>query len=80
MNGCIMELHEEAKQYWTILRRFNSHRDLPLMWRVAYKDMQELLPKVTSAAVRSRILVWLARNQKYSPGNSGGNDGPPRIA
>jgi hypothetical protein len=74
------KLHEEGKAYWTIVKRFNSHRTAALMWKVAYRDMEKLLQQTNSAPVRSRILGWLARNQKYSPGNSGGNGGPPRIA
>ena len=73
-------LHEEGKSYWTIATRFHKYRDQPLMRRVATKDMNELLVTTTSPSVRSRILGWLARNQKQSPSNNGGNSGPPRRA
>lgn len=69
-------LYVSGKDYWTILKRFNAHKDQPLMKRVAVRDMRELLSHTRVPAVRHRIMSFIERNRPHSPGNDGGDSGP----
>lgn len=70
------DIHDEGKQYWTIIRRVRQHNGRPMIMKAATNELSELATTTKSEAIKRRCLQWLALNQKHSPGNGGGSSGP----
>lgn len=72
------EIRDDGKDYWVLLSRYNRNRS-PLMQRVVVNEMITLVQKNLPESVKVRARAFIARNQKYSPGNNGGSTGPRRA-
>lgn len=71
-----MDLIEDGKEYWEIVSRVRRHNSRPLVVKVAITELNTLIAKTRSDAVRKRCLNWVARNQPYSPSNNPSGSGP----
>jgi len=59
-----------------ICKRFNAHKATnPGIRNAAINDMIKLRETSDSKAVIERVKRFIARNQRHSPGNHGGNGG-----
>jgi len=57
-----MELYEQGKEYWTVLKRFHANRNNPTMKRVALQEMQAIRAGSHSEAVQRRTNSFIAKH------------------
>lgn len=72
-----MILHEQAKDYWVICRRYNENRRRnPAITAVAVRDMIRLVPSCRSEAVKRRAHGFISQHREAQTSIPPNGDGP----
>jgi hypothetical protein len=74
-----MDLIENGKEYWEIVSRVRCNDSRPLVVKAAINDLNYLVTRTKSSAVRARCFKFIELNQRYSPSNYPSGSGPRRA-